>query len=301
MENLSISQQTLQEFLKNPFGQPNEQKHLKYEDRYQNFKRNNRIQIEATMELDKNYFVHVKVPSESQKGLSYYDVVIQFFTPNKEVEHETNLNHYYVQFFSNSPGFIYKYAALYHMQGYLIETLVDKYKPGMLEVLPDKANKDYELYFDSSIYYACRYILDNKLRVMPKLNFKIFKSKKPSTFFADIQDSEESEINRSVAAIENKFRKEIKSDMKLSKQQETKLRQKPFFQKEISDKRHKAKQTTYKDGDDVRFGITTKSPSKNTSKSKSSVAIKKASSKTSSINSSVKVKKAKTSTTKKKS
>lgn len=297
MEKLAISQQTLQEFLENPFGQPNEQKHLKYEDRYQNFKRNNRIQIEATMELDKNYFVHIKVPSESQKGLSYYDVVIQFFTPNKEVEHETNLNHYYVQFFSNSPGFIYKYAALYNLQGYLIETLVDKYKPGMLEVLPDKANKDYELYFDSSIYYACRYILDNKLRVMPKLNFKIFKNKKPSTFFADIQDSEEAEINRSVAIIENKFRKEIKSDMKLSEQQETKLKKNPFFQKEINDKRHKAKRSTYKDGKEP--GVKLKSPTPSTSKNKTSIVTKRASSKTSNTRSSITTKKAKSSTKKK--
>lgn len=296
MEKLSISQQTLQEFIENPFGQPNEQKHLKYEDRYQNFKRNNRIRIEATMELDKNYFVHVKVPSESQKGLTYYDVVIQFFTPNKEVERETNLNHYYVQFFSNSPGFIYKYAALYSLQGYLIETLVDKYKPGMLEVLPDKANKDYELYFDSSIYYACRYILDNKLRVMPKLNFKIFKTKRPSAFFADIQDSEETEINRSVAAIENKFRKEIHSDMKLSEQQETKLKRKPIFQKEISNKR-RAKTSTYKDSKDS--GVSVKSASSNTSKTKSSVTTKRASSKTSSTKSSVTVKRAKSSTKKK--
>lgn len=276
MEQLAISHQTLREFLEAPFGNPNEMKHLKYEDRYQSFKKSNKIRVEATMELEKNYFVHLKVPSESQKGLIYYDVVVQFFTPDPEVMKETNLNHYYVQFFSNSPGFIYKYAALYQLQGYLIETLVDKFKPGILQVLPDKANKDYELYFDSTIYYACRYIMDNRLRIMPKLNFKIFKTKRPQAFFADIQDSEDVEITRSVANIENKFRAEIRSDMQLSQRQQSKLSDKnPLFKKEILDKKNRPKRSTFKDP--TKSGITVKKASKQTSRSKTSITVKKSS------------------------
>ena len=253
-----VSQQTLQEFLDSPFGIPNEQKHLKYEDRYQSYKKANRIKVEATMELDKNYFIHLKVPSESQKGLSYYDVVVQFFTPNKEVEKQLSIKNYYVQFFSNSPGFIYKYAALYKINGYLIESLMDKFSPGILDTLPDKANKDYELYFDSSIYYACRHILDNRLGIFGKLNFRIFKTKSPSAFFADIQDSEEAEINRSVASIENQVRKEIKSDTKLSVSKEAK-------------KRTERKTSTSK----TRSSIVVKRATTKTTKGKSSITVKK--------------------------
>lgn len=262
-----ISQQTLQEFLDRPFGLPNEQKHLQYEDRYQSYKKGNHIKVEATMELDKNYFIHLRVPSESQKGLSYYDVVVQFFTPNKEVETQLSIKNYYVQFFSNSPGFIYKYAALYKMNGYLIESLLDKFSPGMLDVLPDKANKTYELYFDSSIYYACRYILDNRLTIFGKLNFKILKKKSPSAFFAGIQDSEEAEINRNVAMIENQMKKEIHSDTRLGISKE-------------KTKRDRTKTST------------------NKNKNHSSIVVKKATSRTSKGVSSITVKKPKRTTTK---
>ena len=149
MEQLKISHQTLREFIESPFGNPDNQKRLQYEDRYQKYKRNNKIRVEATLEIDKNYFIHLKVPSESQKGTTvYYDVVVQFFTTNSDVEKELNLRNYYVQFFSNSPGFVYQYATLYRIEGYLIETLTDKFTPGALEILPDKANKDYKLFQD---------------------------------------------------------------------------------------------------------------------------------------------------------
>ena len=102
MESLGISNQTLDQFIKNPFRTKNTQKQLKYESRYQEYSRTNKIKVNGTLEMEKNYFIHLKVPSESQKGQLYYDVVVQFFTPNKRVESELTVRHYYVQFFSNS-------------------------------------------------------------------------------------------------------------------------------------------------------------------------------------------------------
>ena len=86
LESVNISHQTLQEFLDRPFGKPNEQKNLKYISRYTKYKNENRIKIESAIEIDKNFFVHMKVPSESQKGLATYDVVIQFFTPDERIQ-----------------------------------------------------------------------------------------------------------------------------------------------------------------------------------------------------------------------
>jgi len=223
MESLGISTQTLDQFVKNPFRTKNTQKQLKYEDRYQKFSKSNKIKIESTLEMEKNYFIHLKVPSESQKGRLHYDVVVQFFTPNKRVENELTVKHYYVQFFSNSPGFIYKYASLYHLQGYLIETLADKCQPGILDILPDKANSSYELYYDSSIYYACRYLQDHKIEILSKLNLKIHNSKTPVQFFDSIQDTESIGISRDVNNIEMRLKEEIRNDTKLSASQEQKL------------------------------------------------------------------------------
>ena len=65
-----------------PFYQQNNQRQLRYEDRYQAYKKMNRIKIAAVCEVDKDYFILVKVPSESNKGNYSYDVVIQFTPPD---------------------------------------------------------------------------------------------------------------------------------------------------------------------------------------------------------------------------
>lgn len=271
MDKLQISNQTLQEFLMNPFGisdnaRINKSKYMTYESRYLSYKKNNKIKIESTLVYDGNYFIHLKVPSESQKGLTTYDVVVQFFTTDEKRKLDLTLEKYYVQFFSNSPGFVYKYASLYKLQGYLIETLYEKFQPGALDTLPDSANSDYELHYDSSIYYACRYLLDNKIRTLGKFNIKIFKSKNVNQFFNDIQDIESMDIIRTTTNFENSLKKEIQKDTKLSQDQEQKLIKKnKVLGKEVYDKKKRAKQPklfTSKDSNGVKII----KPAKNTSK-----------------------------------
>ena len=247
MNNVGISQQTLQEFIDAPFGVPNKQKNLQYETKYQSFRNAHKIQVESMIEFEKNYFIHITVPSESMNGKTYYDVVVQFFTPDESLEKELTIQNYYVQFFSNSPGFIYKYASLYKLNGYLIESLCDKFEVGTLDILPDKANKNYELYFDSSIYYACRYILENKLSFMSKSNIKMFKSKTVKAFFGDIQDVESSKISRDITKLESDIKREIAKDTKLSKEQEKK---KPHITDRLFGKKplKSASKSTLKDG-----------------------------------------------------
>lgn len=279
---LGISDQTLEDFIREPFHESNAQKNLEYETRYQKYKRENRIKIEGTMEIDKNYFIHITIPSESQKGLMHYDVVVQFFTPDSSVQKELTLQNYYVQFFSNSPGFIYKYASLYKLQGYLIESLVDKYPEGMTEILPEKANKKFDLYFDSSIYYACRYLIDNKLVLLGKLNF-VIRNKTASAFYNGIQDSEEVGIARQVSSFENKLKKEISSDTGLSQKQEIELgRKSEKYQDEIHEIKEKkrAQKSTFRDKSKQSIIKTAKTATPGIIKSRISTKIVKPSKKT---------------------
>ena len=247
MEHLSVSSQTLSQFLEKPFGKANPDKRLKYELRYLSYKKANKIRVEATMILDDNYFIHLRVPSESQKGLSEYDVVVQFFTHNEKVKREVTLKHYYVQFYSNSPGFVYKYAALYQIQGYLISSLLGKFTPGMLNTLPEKANKEFELFYDSSIYYACRYLLEHANNTMGKFNFRIFKTKPPEIFFAGIQDVEEAGISRDVASIEKSLLHEIDAEKKLTLRQEKELTTRNALFRPGIKAKHERTLSTFKD------------------------------------------------------
>ena len=268
LESVGISRQTLKQFLDKPFGVPNQQKQLKYDSRYKKYRDENRIKIESAIELDGSFFVHIKVPSESQKGLSSYDVVIQFFTTDEHIQKEVTVQNYYVQFFSNSPGFVYKYAALYKMEGYLIESLFDKFSPGTLDTLPDKANSKYELYYDSSIYYASRYLLDHKLTKMGKFSLRIQKTKPPERFFADIQDFESMNVDREVSSVLNNIRQEIKKDTKLSIDQERKIKKNNIkIGKQIVEKR-KAQKSTSKESKSITRIVpkSKKRPSKNTTK-----------------------------------
>lgn len=248
MRNLNISHQTLQEFIDKPFGIGNKEKNIKYRARYETFRKQNKIKVESAIEYEENYFVHIKVPSESQKGASYYDVVIQFFTPNAKVKRQLSLKNYYVQFFSNSPGFVYKYAALYKIEGYLIESLYGKFDPATLESLPTKANKNFELYYDSSIYYASRYILDNPFYVIGKLNIRSFKKKPVESFFGDIQSIEDLNLVRNVVDLETSLKKEIHRDTVLSQRQENDLKKNKLITSQILKKKNAkiAKHSTFK-------------------------------------------------------
>ena len=282
MENFSenISHQTLDEFIKSPFGNNIEQKALKYEDRYQSYKRANKIKVDATLVMDDNYFIHMKVPSESTKGDVVYDVVIQFFTPHDELRKGTvSLKKYYVQFFSNSPGFVYKYATLYRLNGFLIETLQDKFTEGALVILPDKANKDYELFYDSSIYYACRYIQDNPIKILGKLNFKIFRSKTPEAFFKDILSFDQISKVTDIAKLKIAFEKEIQHDTALSKSQEKKRSKKKNKSDTHRVKKIDSKKSTSKDGNFIKVvtgkGYTVAKSIKRINKKKGSFSTKK--------------------------
>lgn len=227
MESLSVSTQTLEQFLEAPFYQKDtQQKHLMYESRYQAYRKANRIRIKSVVEVDHNYFILFSVPSETAKEKFDYDVVIQFTPPDKDHEMSPSLRHYWVQFFSNSPGFVYKYASLYKLQGYLIETLQMKFAPGTLDTLPDKANSNYTLYFDSSIYYACRFMLDNKLTYFNKIALTFWKRNKFSQFVDNIRDFQSSQAARNgggTVELDSKIKTEINKDRKLSNVERHKL------------------------------------------------------------------------------
>lgn len=223
MAGLGISNQTLEDFIYSPFHKiDTELRRSKYEDRYQKYKRQNKIKIESTIEIDSNYFYHIRVPSESNEDV-LYDVVIQFFTTNEKVMKSLTLDRYYVQFFSNSPGFLYKYATLYKIEGYLIESLYDKFEEGTLDTLPDKANSSYDLYYDSTIYYACRYLIDHKIQVLTKLAFRLYRKKNEEQFFSDIQSMDEVAVSNDIGKLRREIRREINSDTQLSASQERRL------------------------------------------------------------------------------
>lgn len=204
--------QTLEEFLRYPFGRQDLMlKMHKYDEQYRIFLNASKIRVVAFTEVEGAYYIHVQVPSESAKDQKYhYDVVFRFFTNDPDIEKQDNFRNYYVQFFSNSPSFIYRYAVLYKKHGALIEFLYDKLNPEYADTLPTTSNKDLEISFDKSIYFAAKYLSDHKFRFMTKLGRILQRKRSPRVFFAGIRDFETVQLERQLIAEEQKLSKEMK-------------------------------------------------------------------------------------------
>lgn len=213
--------QTISEFLYAPFGTVTNQSKLgKYRTLYNVNK--DKIILNAYTKIDDAYYFHVKVPSESQKdGNVYYDVVIRFFTDKKEALLSSHIRDYYIQFFSNSPGFIYNYAVLYKNNGYLIDSLYTKLDPRYFDKLPTKTNVKLELSFDKSIYFTCNFLNEKKFKVLNKFGIAFGKKLPPNKFFGEIKEFQSIKNENELLNFERKSLKDLAKSLDKEKSNDT--------------------------------------------------------------------------------
>ena len=200
--------QTLTEFVVSPFGNRDVQKYDEYESKYKEFILSNRIRVYGMCIVEGSYYFHIKVPSESKTskdGKYEYDVVIRFFTENTDISKEGHLRNYNIQFFSNSPSFIYKYAYLYKKEGYLINALYNKLDPSYFNTPPEKSNPDMKLSYDKSIYFACRYLSDKQFRYLDKKGHILNKKIDSKKFFSNISDFKSIKMDQAILSEEKKL------------------------------------------------------------------------------------------------
>lgn len=210
--------QTIADFLNDPFGNGNPSEQKRLEGKYQEIKSG--IKINGYTIVDGDYFVHVSIPSSSNKNQSY-DVVILFFTDNSKVERELTLSNYYVKFFSNSPSFIYQYAVLYKVNGFLIDFLYDKMDQAYIDKEPQKPKK---LMYDKSIYAACQYLLTGTTAALSKLGLVTRKKKTKEKFFKDIKTFEDVKLTGELNTLDKKIDKELEENKKIRKDARNKHR-----------------------------------------------------------------------------
>lgn len=213
--------QTLSDFLEAPFGNTDETERKRLETMYQRMKRS--IRIEGYLKFEKEYLMHVIVPSESNPNQSY-DVVVLFFAENDSVERELTLKNYYVKLFSNSPSFIFQFAAMYHTEGYLIDFLFEKMDKDYAEVMPKKPKP---LFYDKSIYAACRYLSDDKFVALSKMGIITKHRKNERTFFNDIKTFQDVKMTGELRALDKKIDKELEENKKQKKKEKKGERKRP--------------------------------------------------------------------------
>lgn len=205
--------QTLEEFLFRPFGIADAEQEKVLAPKYA--KNGKYVKLVEYSVLDGEYFLHLVIPSESKQDKTY-DVVLQFFHPDEQMSKHGSLNHYLVQFFSNSPSFIYRYAALYKLHGYLIDSLQDRLDVSYIDKMPDKTNKEYKMSYDKSLYFACRYLYEHRLTLMTKAGLFLQKKvpfREMVRHIIPVDILEEIDPN-----IEEVVKKETKNDKKKAKE-----------------------------------------------------------------------------------
>ena len=208
---MSTKYQTLSEFMFSPFNNKDAEKDDKYEAMYKDYILKNKIRVYAMCIIEGSYFIHIKVPSESQKNGKYeYDVVIRFFTDSPETMKDTHLRNYYIQFFSNSPSFMYQYAYLYKKEGYLINALYNKLDADYANKPPEKTNPNMHASYDKSIFFACRYLADRQFRYLDKRGHILSKKLDQKKFFSNISDFKSVRLDQSLLAEEKKLQNIIK-------------------------------------------------------------------------------------------
>ena len=213
---MEYNYQTLEQFVKNPFEMGYQPSLQEYAKKYEDLNKRQMIKFGGALILDDLYFLRIRVASESAKGV-WYDVVLQFFIDDELKSRNIALNNYYVKFFSNSPGFVYKYAYLYHQNDMLVEVLADKYPKEVLTKEPNKTNAERKMGYDKSIYYACRYVLDRPLSLLSKTGLSVIQMRSADKFFAGITDfdtvSDDIAISKMEASIKreaHKIRKHLR-------------------------------------------------------------------------------------------
>ena len=205
--------QTISQFISSPFnrGGGDASEMQRFEDTFNKLSSEGKIKAVHACKVVDSYFIHIKVASESTSG-SLYDVVVKFFTDNKKVESDAHLRNYYLQFFSNSPSFIYKYAYLYNKNKYLIEALYNKLDADYINTPPNISNEKMKMSYDKSLYCACRYLADTKATHLDKSGYILSHLTDVDTFFNGISDFKSIKFEQALIKAEQKVMKEIEAE-----------------------------------------------------------------------------------------
>lgn len=156
---------TLKDFKNNPFGKGvtafnNSSVKQSLEKRYDDlYKAGKKIKVPGAYLYKGDYYIHLLIPSESERP-NDYDVVVRL-----RKDGILNTSHFLttstVQFFSNCPSFTYSFAWVYKKYGLLIPELIKKIDNIDFKKEPEVRNPYGVVNYDKSIFFACHFLLNN--------------------------------------------------------------------------------------------------------------------------------------------
>jgi len=123
---------------------------------------------------------HVKVPDEQMTGF-YYDVVLTFHPDSKLQVNAEDIFGYKVHFFSNDPGFIFKFCYEFNQNKLLVDPLKSRFNSKALNLPANQTNPEHEIRYPKTIYFA--YLTLEKLNLFRKPTIKAYRVQKLNRLF----------------------------------------------------------------------------------------------------------------------
>lgn len=165
------------------------------------------------------YICHLKVPSEVVPKLRY-DVVIQFYTDSPTVSKSSNLDKYYVRFFSNDPAYNFGFCHTHIQHDMFITDLYQKASREAIKKSADIKNPKDELGFVKSLTFAFLIML-NKSLFMKSMYTTYGQKYNPNTLKQSIMSSEDKLVQRTklgkeIEDLKRSSKKGINKDMNAS-------------------------------------------------------------------------------------
>ena len=142
---------------------------------------------------------HFQFQSMNQESI-IYDVVLRFYAQTPALVEEPTISKYYLQIFSNSPGFAFQYAYAYHKMHLLPEILEDRFTQGELSIPPEKSNPKKAIGYDYTVFFALYHL---------KLNKYYLAKKEIDTFGKNLLDFDPEDIATTKETLEQRTRQDV--------------------------------------------------------------------------------------------
>lgn len=159
-----MAKMTINQYITNPqlrggrvmSGMMRESVRKNYTDRFYklNLRENNKWTYTMYIDEENNeYYIHIKMPSETIKDF-YYDVVFKFFVDENVKNVGTSLLNYYFQCFSNDPAFCYTYAYVFYNNDLIVPALKSRVSKLAKNDRPEVTNPTENTGYVKSLYFA---------------------------------------------------------------------------------------------------------------------------------------------------
>lgn len=180
---------TFEQYIANPTMQPSNVLNLdmvrkQLDNRYDKLiNKHKRIKYDIYKTDNNEYFIHVKLPSESYD--LFYDVVFKINTTDI-----VNLKDCKFKVFSNSPSFVFTYAYIFNLYGLFVDELKNKVSKEVLNKEPNMRNYFKIINYEKSIYYSILYVLSH-IRTVSELDKVVRKKTDINKVFDNIKSIDE--------------------------------------------------------------------------------------------------------------